>query len=269
MRLIRYLTVCIWLLFAIAVFCKYETDILYARSTVSGIKINDLEGEDFRKQQLSEKLIGQIIRFYDGRTQGDVSDAIAATMLMGQFHPEKFYTQAPLVQHFKTALWEESRRAYDAVWGDLECFPVKASEVFYENSWMAPRGNSGERRHEGCDLFGALDQPGHDPVASITDGTIEQVGWLPLGGYRIGIRSPRGGYFYYAHLDSYEEEFQEGDTVLAGQILGFMGNTGYGPEGTRGQFATHLHLGIYLETPSHPELSVNPYWILRYLDEAM
>ena len=106
MRLIRYLTVCMWLLFAIAVFCKYETDILYARSTVSGIKIHDLEGDAFRKQQLNAKLVEKMTQKLHGRAQKDVSDAIAATMLMGDFYPEKLYTEAPLVEHFKSALWE-------------------------------------------------------------------------------------------------------------------------------------------------------------------
>ena len=53
---------------------------------------------------------------------------------------------------------------------------------------------------------------------------------------------------------------------MAGQILGRMGDTGYGPEGTTGQFAVHLHLGIYIQTKRTEELSVNPYWILRYLE---
>ncbi|MCI8815174.1 MAG: M23 family metallopeptidase, partial [Lachnospiraceae bacterium] len=75
-----------------------------------------------------------------------------------------------------------------------------------------------------------------------------------------------GLYAYYAHLDSYGREFQEGDSVKAGQLLGYMGNTGYGPEGTRGEFATHLHMGIYVKTQNHSELSVNPYWVLRFLD---
>ena len=63
-------------------------------------------------------------------------------------------------------------------------------------------------------------------MISMTDGKIEKIGWLPLGGYRIGIRSPHGGYFYYAHLASYEKYFQTGEAVEAGQILGFMGDTG-------------------------------------------
>ena len=86
-----------------------------------------------------------------------------------------------------------------------------------------------------------------------------------LGGYRIGIRSDSGGYFYYAHLSSYEEDFTPGDRVQAGEILGFMGNTGYGQEGTSGMFPVHLHLGIYITTPEGQEISVNPYHILQCL----
>ena len=100
-------------------------------------------------------------------------------------------------------------------------------------------------------------------MISMTDGTVEQIGWLPLGGYRIGIRSDHGGYFYYAHLSEYERDFREGEQIEAGDILGYMGNTGYGAEGTVGQFPVHLHLGIYINTSSGEELSVNPYWVLR------
>ena len=53
--------------------------------------------------------------------------------------------------------------------------------------------------------LGRVSQSGFYPVISMTDGKIEKIGWLSLGGYRIGIRSPHGGYFYYAHLASYEK----------------------------------------------------------------
>ena len=97
----------------------------------------------------------------------------------------------------------------------------------------------------------------------MTDGIVEKIGWLPLGGNRIGIRSEHGGYFYYAHLADYEKDFYVCERVKAGDILGYMGNTGYGPEGTKGQFPVHLHLGIYISTSSGEEISVNPYWVLR------
>jgi murein DD-endopeptidase MepM/ murein hydrolase activator NlpD len=107
---------------------------------------------------------------------------------------------------------------------------------------------------------------GYYPIISITDGTIEKIGWLEQGGYRIGIRSPSGGYFYYAHLYSYAPELKEGDQVIAGQLLGFMGDSGYGSEGTIGMFDVHLHLGIYVETGTG-EMSVNPYYILKMLED--
>ena len=78
--------------------------------------------------------------------------------------------------------------------------------------------------------------PGYYPVVSMTDGIVESKGWLELGGCRLGIRAPHGAYFYYAHLDSYAD-IEEGDTINAGDLLGFMGDTGYGTEeGTRGNF---------------------------------
>lgn len=60
----------------------------------------------------------------------------------------------------------------------------------------------------------------------------------------------------------------EGDKVRAGELLGFMGDSGYSAvEGTVGNFEVHLHIGMYLRTDHYEELSVNPYWILRYLEK--
>ena len=33
-----------------------------------------------------------------------------------------------------------------------------------------------------------------------------------------------------------------------------------------GQFAVHLHVGIYVEGSGGEEISVNPYWILKWLE---
>ncbi|MFQ9150541.1 MAG: M23 family metallopeptidase [Blautia sp.] len=83
------------------------------------------------------------------------------------------------------------------------------------------------------------------------------------------MRGSRGGYFYYAHLSSYGRAFQKGDRVSAGDLLGYMGDSGYGPEGTTGRFDVHLHIGIYIEGENRKEISVNPYWPLRYLEESI
>ena len=92
----------------------------------------------------------------------------------------------------------------------------------------------------------SVNQRGIYPIVSMTDGTIQNLGWLELGGYRIGILAPGGAYFYYAHLDSYAP-LTEGQQVHAGDLLGYMGDTGYSKtEGTTGRFPavsyTHLTL---------------------------
>lgn len=128
-------------------------------------------------------------------------------------------------------------------------------------------GETGSRRHEGCDIMGTKMPPGSYPVVSMTDGTVERMGWLEMGGWRVGIRAPHGAYVYYAHLYGYAEDLKEGDQVKAGDLLGYMGDTGYGKtEGTRGNFDVHLHVGLYIRTDHYEEMSVNPYWLLRYLE---
>ena len=111
---------------------------------------------------------------------------------------------------------------------------------------------------------------GKYPVVSMTDGVVENIGWLELGGYRIGIRSRHGGYFYYAHLYSYADGISEGDKVKAGKILGYMGDTGYGKEeGTYGMFDVHLHVGIYINDDDGNEKSINPYPYLKFAENKL
>lgn len=154
---------------------------------------------------------------------------------------------------------------------DSVYFPVPESSldtsltVSYVDSWMAERNYREGNSHEGTDLMAARNEPGLYPVVSISNGTVTSLGWLELGGWRVGITSPGGVYYYYAHLDSYAD-IREGDTVRAGQILGFMGDSGYGAEGTTGKFDVHLHLGVYA-WEGEEEISVNPYYLLKKLEK--
>lgn len=159
--------------------------------------------------------------------------------------------------------------AFATALSDANCFPVgfdgtNGEKVFFENSWGTARNYGGDRRHEGVDIMTSNNVPGYFPAVSICDGTVEKIGWLELGGYRIGIRSEHGMYAYYAHLDSYRSGIQAGDTVKAGETLGYVGDSGYGKEGTKGKFDVHLHFGMYMDIGGK-EVSINPYEILRYL----
>ena len=166
--------------------------------------------------------------------------------------------------------YSEDIKTTEVIWNDVKYFPVpdfttdKSMTVSYANSWMSERTYGGERGHEGVDIMASKNERGLYPVISMTDGVVSKKGWLDKGGYRIGIQAPNGAYFYYAHLESYAN-LNVGDEVRAGDILGFMGDSGYGPEGTTGKFAVHLHLGIYIY-PDGKEMSINPYWVLRYIE---
>lgn len=180
-----------------------------------------------------------------------------------------------LIEKRKPAEYRKLRNAYALILGDLRYFPIPTSiredtpEITYENGWMDRRTYGGERGHEGCDIMGNERPRGYYPVVSISDGVVEKVGWLEKGGWRIGIRTPSGLYIYYAHLYDYARDWREGDEVRAGELLGFMGDTGYSAvPGTVGNFEVHLHMGMYLKTDHYDELSINPYWILRYLEKC-
>lgn len=161
-----------------------------------------------------------------------------------------------------------------SLWNDLKRFPVGKvtshpdATVTFTDSWMQSRSFGGDRGHEGCDIMASINQRGLYPIYSMTDGVVENIGWLRLGGYRIGIRSDSGAYFYYAHLAEYAKEFEIGERVQAGTFLGYMGDTGYSDiPGTTGMFDVHLHLGIYLNDSEGKEFSVNSFPMLRYLYE--
>lgn len=140
----------------------------------------------------------------------------------------------------------------------------KSLKTSYIDGWMTERTYNGKRGHEGTDIMASVNKRGVYPVLSMTGGVITSLGWLEKGGYRVGITSGSGIYYYYAHLDSYAN-LKEGQKIKAGELLGYMGDSGYGPEGTKGQFPVHLHVGIYFVKEGR-EVSVNPYHVLRFLE---
>lgn len=149
---------------------------------------------------------------------------------------------------------------------ELKLFPIPRSmhhpsyQATYTDSWMSQRTFGGARGHEGTDIMLDPDERGLFPVLSMTDGVVEKKGWLPQGGYRLGIRSDGGIYYYYAHLYDYAEGIETGSCVVAGQLLGFAGDSGYSNiEGTVGNFPVHLHVGIYYNDENGVETAIDPY----------
>lgn len=161
----------------------------------------------------------------------------------------------------------QEQRITQSIMEEIKCFPIPVShrqQISYQDDFGAERGNGG---HEGCDIMANKNETGVIPVVSATDGVITNLGWLYLGGYRVGITSKNGNYYYYAHFDSYSKQLKIGNEVRAGEFLGFMGCTGEGEEGTSGKFPVHLHFGIYVTDETGMEKTVNPYLYLTKINE--
>ncbi len=118
------------------------------------------------------------------------------------------------------------------------------------------------RVHLGHDLMGQVGTP----VIAVESGRVEAMGWNRYGGWRLGIRSLDGRrYYYYAHLRKnypYHKALQEGSIVQAGDVIGYLGRTGYSStENTNNIEAPHLHFGIQLIFDESQKDSGHEIWI--------
>ena len=129
------------------------------------------------------------------------------------------------------------------------------------------------RKHRGNDLMGALGTP----IVAVESGVVEAIGWNRYGGWRIGIRSADSKrYYYYAHLRKdrpYAEGLALGDRVQAGDVIGYMGRTGYSDtENVNNIGEVHLHFGLQLvfeesQKETDAEIWVDVYDFVRLLYE--
>ena len=118
------------------------------------------------------------------------------------------------------------------------------------------------RVHLGHDLMGQVGTP----VIAVESGRVEAMGWNRYGGWRLGIRSLDGQrYYYYAHLRKnypYHKSLQEGSIVQAGDVIGYLGRTGYSStENTNNIEDPHLHFGIQLIFDESQKDSDHEIWI--------
>lgn len=205
--------------------------------------------------------------------------------LKGDSPPEEFL--GSLFQYY-----EYYHEAYNAVLGGLlgsfaiekdgQWVPTYGLKAFspiaagYGYSHCDDFGNSRSfgfaRKHLGHDMMGTLGTP----IVAVEGGVVEAMGWNRYGGWRIGIRSfDSRRYYYYAHLQKdhpYAEGLEVGDQVQAGDLIGFMGCTGYSDkENTNNIETVHLHFGMQLifeesQKECLSEIWIDCYDIVRLLD---
>jgi murein DD-endopeptidase MepM/ murein hydrolase activator NlpD len=131
----------------------------------------------------------------------------------------------------------------------LKVFSPVAKGFYYDSydDFGHVRSYGYTRRHLGHDLIGSVGTP----IVAIESGVIEELGWNQYGGWRIGIRSfDEKRYYYYAHLRKnrpYHADIKIGAKVKAGDVIGYMGRTGYSTKENVNNIETpHLHLGLQL-----------------------
>lgn len=205
---------------------------------------------DLKKDQSPEELLGDLYRYYTY-----YQEAYTAVLggLVGSYAIEK-----------------------DGQWVStygLKAFSPIAAGYGYSHcdDFGVARSFGFRRKHLGNDLMGAQGTP----IVAVEGGVVEAMGWNRYGGWRIGIRSFDGKrYYYYAHLQKdrpFAPGLEEGDLVQAGDLIGFMGRTGYSDrENTNNIETVHLHFGIQLvfeesQKECNSEIWIDAYDIVRLL----
>lgn len=122
-----------------------------------------------------------------------------------------------------------------------------------------------KRVHLGNDLMGSIGTP----IIAVESGIVEACGWNQYGGWRIGIRSFDGKrYYYYAHLRKdhpYAKDMCEGKIVKAGDVIGYLGMTGYSTkENVNNINVPHLHFGMQLIFDESQKEGTNQIWLDVY-----
>ncbi|MCL2574187.1 MAG: M23 family metallopeptidase [Defluviitaleaceae bacterium] len=135
----------------------------------------------------------------------------------------------------------------------------------HSNDFGNPRSYGYSRPHLGHDLFGATGAP----IIAVEGGVVEALGWNQYGGWRIGIRSHCGKrYYYYAHLmkdTPYAEGLALGGEVAAGDVIGYLGSTGYSRrENVSNIKSPHLHFGLQIIFDESQKDGKNQIWIDTY-----
>lgn len=161
---------------------------------------------------------------------------------------------------------EDGTKEYQKKYGIKTFLPIAKNYGFsHYDDFGNSRSYGYKRVHLGNDLMGAIGTP----IIAVESGIVEACGWNQYGGWRIGIRSFDGKrYYYYAHLRKdhpYAKDMCEGKIVKAGDVIGYLGMTGYSTkENVNNINVPHLHFGMQLIFDESQKEGTNQIWIDVY-----
>lgn len=160
----------------------------------------------------------------------------------------------------------KNKNSWEEAYGLKAFSPIAKTFPFsHFSDFGASRSYGYSRPHLGHDMMAATGTP----VIAVESGTVEIMGWNQYGGWRIGIRSfDKKRYYYYAHLRQnrpYHIDIKEGSTVKAGDVIGYVGRTGYSiKENVNNINESHLHWGMELIFDESQKECDNEIWIDLY-----
>lgn len=177
-----------------------------------------------------------------------------------------------LVGKYKKQCEENSTVVWQECYGLKAFHPIaKGFPYSHYDDFGVSRTYGYKREHLGHDMMGQVGTP----IIAVESGTVTALGWNQYGGWRIGIESFDGiRYYYYAHLRQdrpYAEGLKEGDIVQAGDVIGYMGRTGYSTtENVNNIDEYHLHFGIQLifdesQRDGNGEIWISCYELTKFL----
>lgn len=166
----------------------------------------------------------------------------------------------------------ETENGIESKYGLRAFLPIAKNYSFtHYDDFGNSRSYGFKRTHLGNDLMGSIGTP----IVAVESGIVEKLGWNQYGGWRIGIRSlDKKRYYYYAHLRKnhpYADGLEEGMPVLAGEVIGYLGMTGYSvKENVNNINIPHLHFGMQLifdesQIDSPNEIWIDVYQIVEFL----
>ena len=161
---------------------------------------------------------------------------------------------------------QNNSKTFEKKYGLKAFCPIAKNYNFsHYDDFGASRSYGYQRKHLGNDLMGSIGTP----IVAVESGYVEAIGWNQYGGWRIGIRSfDKKRYYYYAHLRKdhpYAEDIYEGKIVKAGDVIGYLGMTGYSSkENVNNVNVPHLHLGMQIIFDESQKDGTNQIWIDVY-----
>ena len=206
--------------------------------------------------------------YFEKRKSGQTQEAITEDMEYYPYYYEAYSAVlGGMVGSYAVELEDENGNKEIKQTYGLKAFSPIAQGYSYSHyeDFGNSRSYGYQRKHLGNDLLGSIGTP----ITAVESGIVECIGWNQYGGWRIGIRSfDKKRYYYYAHLRKdhpYAQGLEEGQVVTAGDVIGYLGMTGYSTkENVNGMNVPHLHFGLQLIFDESQKEGNNEIWVDVY-----